>query len=303
MTEIHFTVEDMGRIRIASTIGSTMEAFFAIKQLRNSRNNALEVWRRQVYSRLNARASWFDSMLKGFPSIVEFSAILDAAGKSSADGPQVEDSAQHKAYNAVLQFNRIAIEPYWPQMRSYLLEERNRYAQVLASGGFDLLFEALHSRLQWYSPILEVPDEDSSITKLDGRGLVIVPSIFQSSPATVLSGSKSADRPPILIFSAPPAPSASLRIWRRKEPQEGEEALGFLLGRTRAAVLCTLHESCTTTELAERVHISNAGASQHTTILREAGLITSRRARNKVVHTVTPLGIALIRGEIMKRSS
>jgi DNA-binding transcriptional ArsR family regulator len=40
--------------------------------------------------------------------------------------------------------------------------------------------------------------------------------------------------------------------------------------------------------------ISPAAASQHTTVLRNAGLLVSRRDRNTVLHTLTPLGAAML---------
>jgi DNA-binding transcriptional ArsR family regulator len=36
-------------------------------------------------------------------------------------------------------------------------------------------------------------------------------------------------------------------------------------------------------------------ASHHTNVLRDAGLITSHRHANTVLHTLTPLGAALLR--------
>ncbi|WP_420807874.1 ArsR/SmtB family transcription factor [Amycolatopsis antarctica] len=69
-----------------------------------------------------------------------------------------------------------------------------------------------------------------------------------------------------------------------------------LVGRTRAAVLNALSDSSTTGELAERLGISAAGVSQHTGVLRSAGLITTRRNRNSVMHSITPLGVSLISG-------
>jgi DNA-binding transcriptional ArsR family regulator len=51
---------------------------------------------------------------------------------------------------------------------------------------------------------------------------------------------------------------------------------------------------CTTTELARRLRISPGGASQHATVLREAGLVTSRRQRNTVRHSITKLGLDLL---------
>ncbi len=53
-------------------------------------------------------------------------------------------------------------------------------------------------------------------------------------------------------------------------------------------------EGCTTGEMARRLHISAAAASQHTTVLRNAGLLVSQRERNTVLHTLTPLGRAVL---------
>jgi DNA-binding transcriptional ArsR family regulator len=46
--------------------------------------------------------------------------------------------------------------------------------------------------------------------------------------------------------------------------------------------------------VARRLNISPAAASQHTTVLRNAGLLVSHRDRNTVLHTLTPLGRAML---------
>lgn len=53
-------------------------------------------------------------------------------------------------------------------------------------------------------------------------------------------------------------------------------------------------DGCTTSELAQRIGISPGGASQHATVLREAGLVVSHRHRNTVRHTLTGLGAGLL---------
>jgi DNA-binding transcriptional ArsR family regulator len=40
--------------------------------------------------------------------------------------------------------------------------------------------------------------------------------------------------------------------------------------------------------------VSPASISQHTAVLRDAGLIRSSRLGKSVVHTMTPLGVALL---------
>ncbi|MEK8108036.1 winged helix-turn-helix domain-containing protein [Micromonospora sp. M12] len=72
------------------------------------------------------------------------------------------------------------------------------------------------------------------------------------------------------------------------------DSLAALLGRTRAAVLQASDEGCTTGEVARQLNISPAAASQHATVLRNAGLLVSHRERNSVLHTLTPLGRAML---------
>lgn len=72
--------------------------------------------------------------------------------------------------------------------------------------------------------------------------------------------------------------------------------LGKLVGQTRSAVLLEVGGGCTTSELARRVGVSLASASQHASVLREAGLVHTLRQGSAVLHTLTPLGAALLRG-------
>ncbi|MEV0736699.1 winged helix-turn-helix domain-containing protein [Streptomyces sp. NPDC050549] len=76
--------------------------------------------------------------------------------------------------------------------------------------------------------------------------------------------------------------------------------LGALLGSTRARVLRCVADGLTTGELAQVVGISQSAASRHASVLRDAGLTTSRQIGPTVLHTLTPLGAALLgqaRGE------
>ncbi|MFF5703622.1 winged helix-turn-helix domain-containing protein [Streptomyces sp. NPDC012794] len=75
-------------------------------------------------------------------------------------------------------------------------------------------------------------------------------------------------------------------------------ALSALLGRTRAVVMCVIadHPACTTTQLARRAGISPAGASEHATTLRGAGLTALTREGKTALHTLTRLGRTLLDG-------
>lgn len=97
--------------------------------------------------------------------------------------------------------------------------------------------------------------------------------------------------PPVLTY--PVARSASWWEGQNGGPSR-ERPLANLLGRGRAAVLRRVESGCTTTELARRIGVSAATASEHARIMREAGLLASVRDRNTVVHSLTPLGIDLL---------
>ncbi|MDQ3790634.1 MAG: winged helix-turn-helix domain-containing protein, partial [Actinomycetota bacterium] len=71
-----------------------------------------------------------------------------------------------------------------------------------------------------------------------------------------------------------------------------------LLGRTRAAVLLAIAERphLNTTELARRLGTSLASASQHVTVLREAGLTITNRHNGSAMHHLSNLGEDLLTG-------
>jgi DNA-binding MarR family transcriptional regulator len=76
----------------------------------------------------------------------------------------------------------------------------------------------------------------------------------------------------------------------------GPSALASLIGRTRARVLAEIGAAGghTTTEIARRLRISAASASEHAYALRAAGLIHTERAGACVEHRITRLGRALL---------
>jgi DNA-binding transcriptional ArsR family regulator len=75
----------------------------------------------------------------------------------------------------------------------------------------------------------------------------------------------------------------------------GGAPLAVLVGRTRAQVLRVIASGATTGELARALGVSASSASQHAGALRDAGLAVSHRHGTSVLHTLTPLGAALLR--------
>lgn len=69
-----------------------------------------------------------------------------------------------------------------------------------------------------------------------------------------------------------------------------------LIGTSRARLLELLDRPMTTTGLAGALRMAPSTASRHASVLREAGLLTSHRHGNRMMHHRTQLGTALLDG-------
>lgn len=121
--------------------------------------------------------------------------------------------------------------------------------------------------------------------------MVLQPSFFCTRRPITLAF-PAPDWTPVLVYPIEHTPD-----WVSGGSPHGTE-LGALLGRTRAAILEGVVTGRTTGELAARCGISGAAASQHTAVLRRAGLLLSVRHSKYVVHTITPAGIALLKARL-----
>jgi DNA-binding transcriptional ArsR family regulator len=134
------------------------------------------------------------------------------------------------------------------------------------------------------------PGEQDGDFHLDGRGLLLVPSFFLRSP--IFTYDPTAPESCTLVFPAQLDINHAADVWANAKPGR---ALAGLLGRTRALVLTAIADGVATTgALANHTGTSSAAASQHTAILREAGLIVTRRHRNTVQHSLTQTGLSLL---------
>ncbi|MFI5835988.1 ArsR/SmtB family transcription factor [Micromonospora sp. NPDC051300] len=194
--------------------------------------------------------------------------------------------------DTMARYNSLAITPYWARVQAAVEADRARRARAMLDGGAEGLLASLKPAMRWADGVLEVLDyPDTRELHLDGRGLLLVPSFFCSrTPVALLDPSL----PPVLVYPVDRLGGLTPESGGGESDAAQREALAALLGRTRAAVLQVADEGCTTGEMARRLHISAAAASQHTTVLRNAGLLVSHRDRNTVLHTLTPLGRAVL---------
>ncbi|MFG1943888.1 transcriptional regulator [Nonomuraea sp. NPDC048826] len=195
-----------------------------------------------------------------------------------ADGRPAALSALTAALRA---YHQAAIAPH-PEFRSAVEHDRlSRVARFL-DGGVEALLTSFSPLMRWRPPVLEVDYGIDKELRLDGRGLLLVPSYFCRRVPIALADPRLR---PVLVYP----------ISRRNGEAEDSESLGTLIGATRAAVLRSVGSGVTTTQLAHRLNISAASASRHAAVLRKAGLISSRRQGQAVMHTLTSLGTDLSR--------
>ncbi|WP_020389210.1 ArsR/SmtB family transcription factor [Kribbella catacumbae] len=191
----------------------------------------------------------------------------------------------------VRRYHRVAIEPYWPQIRARIRADYRIRAELLAADGVDGLLAGLHSRIRWRPPALELSDFPAGDIYLDGRGLRLQPSYFCWDAPTKLRNEGLA---PVLVYPVQDQTGPLEVVTQAGQAPRGARALAATIGRSRALTLELSREGCTTTQVAAHCGISLSAASYQTAVLRGAGLLESRRDGRSVNHQATPLGLALL---------
>ncbi len=186
---------------------------------------------------------------------------------------------------ALRSYHDAAVEPYWPHIRASIEADRAVRGRALLDGGAEGLLATLPPMIRWRAPVLEADYPVDRDLYLDGRGLLLQPSFFCRGTPVVY---RDPSLPPVLVY---PVTHTGAPAFAEPGPW-----LGRLVGHTRSAVLQSIGTGCTTSELARRAGVSLASASQHASVLREAGLVLTLRHGSSVLHTLTPLGGSLLRG-------
>ncbi|RZT82745.1 DNA-binding transcriptional ArsR family regulator [Micromonospora violae] len=330
MLKIHFSGEDILRTRVAPAADPVWELVLSLHVLRGRTRDPLTAhWRRSVARDLRQDASseqlrllfalspprgYFPDFLTPYASVDGFEAGLDALRRtptaslhrdlsvlaaenqlpsSAAALARGEVAVLHHLAESMEQYRSLAISPYWGRIQAAVAADRARRARALLDGGVEGLLTSLRPAMRWENGVLEVRNyPHSRELHLDGRGLLLVPSFFcAATPVALLDPAL----PPVLVYRVDRLGGlVSAEVNGASASGAARDSLAALLGRTRAAVLQASDEGCTTGEVARQLNISPAAASQHATVLRNAGLLVSHRERNSVLHTLTPLGRAML---------
>ncbi|MGW0787253.1 helix-turn-helix domain-containing protein [Streptomyces sp. NPDC002911] len=330
MLRIHVSGVDLSRVRMATRPDAMWETILSFHRLRDRRGSTVfGKWRKESRARLNGEARLLSAVVpqRGyFPDFLTPSGggaesfgldagmevlrdtpvdrIREELGLLAGSAPLArQPSGGHtpdalpealaegrteplgRLISSLRAYHRAAVEPYWPHIRASVEADRAVRGRALLDGGTDELLATLPPMIRWRAPVLEADYPVDRELRLGGRGLVLQPSYFCRGTPVVY---RDPGLPPVLVYPVthPGAPAVTAPgPW-----------LGRLVGHTRSAVLRAIGNGCTTSELARRTGVSLASASQHACVLREAGLVRTLRHGGSVLHTLTPLGAALIRG-------
>nr|WP_238353559.1 winged helix-turn-helix domain-containing protein [Kribbella solani] len=314
----------MTRVTVATRPAPLWEVLLSLHMLQQSDGRLIfEDWRRQVRTKvapdqmrllleLTPPKGYSPDFLTPAESAPDFDSALELAlatprqqvhsqldllGKYRPPSPWTRELAQggrlsmQKLGRAIRTYHDAAIAPYWKSIGTHVSADHAHRGEALARHGVDRLLSSLHPRVRWVAPVLQVLDMNDRDLYLDGRGIELQPSAFCWQVPTKL---RDPGLKPILVYPIQHAPGILRQASVEATPSS--DPLGSLLGSTRAAALEATVAGCTTTELAKRCRISPAAASHQATVLREAGLITTRRAGASVRHEITQLGIWLLSG-------
>ncbi len=174
------------------------------------------------------------------------------------------------------------IEPWWPRLRDALDADITYRARRLADAGAAAVLGELHPKVSWDGDAIRFGTTGSRDIDVSGTDLVLIPSVFAWPDAAGMSFD-----PPAVIYPA----RGVHEIWQRSA--HSSQDLARLIGRTRAALLTALTEPASTTGLAARTGIPVSSVSEHLSVLRANGLISSTRTGRFLLHQRTALGLAL----------
>ncbi|MEX3107598.1 MULTISPECIES: DUF5937 family protein [unclassified Streptomyces] len=183
-------------------------------------------------------------------------------------------------------YHQKFIAPLWNRISTATAADLALRTRALVDGGTRTLLNSLRPMAVWEPPVLTVDYPVEHDLHLQGRGLLLVPSYFcWQRPITLADGQLR----PVLIYPVDKTPST---------PAASTASLARLLGPTRAALLyeAAALTGPTTSELADATGMSLPTVSQQLAVLRDGGLVASRRDGKRALHTVTLLGRRLLDG-------
>ena len=194
---------------------------------------------------------------------------------TATSGPAVlrdaaERGEQHLAEALAAQLQQFwnqALAPHWPRIQKLMEDDISQRATMTAREGLHRMIGGLDRALACQDSGLDI-DLPGHIALAVAPAAILSPSVFMPTLMyTIDPDTAPTPRLPMITYPAIQSPASSPDL---------EE----LIGATRARLLAVLTTPQTTSELAERLHLSRSTVSYHLQILHRAGLV--RRARNSL---------------------
>jgi DNA-binding transcriptional ArsR family regulator len=320
MLRVPFTAEDVSRTRFAPSPAPMLELTAAVATLQR-RDALFAPWRRRTARALPRAAAplfelvpdtlagplFLDPVTMGFEegldtvlstpgaqAKAELHNIFDGRAQVSPWVRALEDSdaeAWEVLRSALEAGYEVLLAAHWPQIRACYQAELELKARQWASAGVGGVLTTIHPGTRWDGSTLHIPIDSRLRIDLHGRGVTLMPSVFWRGRPLF---TRHPDGSLVIVF--PAATPLPLAATGHGADDSSRDPVVALLGSNRAGVLAAATLASTTTELARAAGISLASASEHATILRNAGLITSKREGRRVSHTITWLGHQLLAG-------
>jgi len=320
---IHFTDADLARTRLKPEIDLMWEIVSSVQVLQHTDGGlSFDRWRRQVREcagrdsglrravqaliTVAPHAAYFPDFLTPPTDVSDIDAgvetVLSTPSRrlgeevgrlrpADSAGARWLDDLAHGKPAALRQLRhslhvyfRALIEPHLQVIGAGLRTDCAGGIQRYLQTGPEGLLRCLRPATNWQPPVLSVDYPRDRDLHLDGRGLVLIPGYFSLYHPIALADPLLR---PVLVF---PIRTESRLL---AGPGSGDH-VSALLGTTRAMILRAAINGSTTTGLARQAGVTLATVSHHTSVLREAGLITTDRQENFATHLITPLGLKVL---------
>ncbi|MFE3200011.1 ArsR/SmtB family transcription factor [Embleya sp. NPDC059237] len=332
MLRFHLTGEDLHRLRLADRLDPMWEIAFTLHLLQSREPDLVfAAWRQEVcaalesaeltravreLARLYPRSEPFPDFLVppgtagdldiGIDRVLATPAATIAAElaqlaagtrplPSWATALAAGDAAGLRRFGRLLRaYHTIAVAPYASRAATAFEADRAQRAEAVLSGGVRGLLGSFPPQLMsWHDDILSTPCPVDADIRADGRSIVMVPSFFCGPNLFAVV------QPELPIMLTYPVARPADWLTRGRDALDTSAVpLSRLVGSARAAALNAIGSGVNTSRLAAIIGVSMATASRHASVLREAGLVSSERRGQSMVHVRTRLGTALLNGRV-----
>lgn len=250
MLRIHFTAEDLARVRV-TVLGPLAETQLSLRTVQwRDRAVLFGGWRARTGPRIGADgrlAARFlspaacgglvdlftlvgavDRVEEGIERFIstpaprlraELSVNPHTAGPPASWLTEAMDAAPRalRRLGAALQHcHGVAVAPYWPRIDQHLQGEVARRGRLMARGGVGALLDDLRPMAVWRPPVLEVPGyrpltHPETDLRLSGRSFVLAPSVFCGPVPQLFAGSE--DDTVVMAYPALHDPIDAAALW------------------------------------------------------------------------------------------